>query len=349
MELTIDLPWLAQPLERLEARRDRMPHALLIHGAPGIGKRMLATRVARGLLCEATLRVAGGCGACAACRWFSQRNHPDYRLVTTEALAVAEGLAADDEGSDGDGGAKSKKAPSREIRIEQVRALADFASVATHRGGPRVLQVQPLDAMNEVSANALLKLLEEPPRNTVFLAVTDHVGRITPTILSRCQQVPIAPPSIEVARAWLEAQGVDDPDGALAATGGAPLAALAAAGDADARALRDALLGFLARPAADAASRLADALAKAPAHPIVTWLGQWLADCLSMRLARRVRYHPAHSAAIDALVSQASLDRLLAFQDRLALVRRTIDHPLNQRLMLESLFIGYAEALRASR
>ena len=153
----------------------------------------------------------GGCGECAACLWFDQGNHPDYRLVTTEERALAAGLDdAEDNAAEGDAPA-GKKAPSREIRFQQLAALKSFLSVATHRGGYRIVLVHPAETMNATAANMLLKVLEEPPDRTVFLLVSDRIDALPATIVSRCRKLPVPTPSREVAVAWLREQGSPTP------------------------------------------------------------------------------------------------------------------------------------------
>jgi DNA polymerase III, gamma/tau subunits len=106
-----------------------------------------------------------------ACNWFTQGNHPDYRIVVPEALAAEAGLgnAAEEkaEKADGDEGKKTR-APSKEIKIEQIRGLLDFVGVGSHRGGARVVVLYPAEGLNIAAANALLKTLEEPPRAWCF-------------------------------------------------------------------------------------------------------------------------------------------------------------------------------------
>ena len=332
----------------------RLPHALLLHGQTGIGKRDLGVALARSLLCETdpSKKPHGGCGVCSGCLWFDQGNHPDFRRVTTEALALEEGIdegeGDDEEADDSDkGSTRSKTAPSRQIRIGQVSALRAFISVATHRGRYRVVFLYPVEAANEDSANAFLKMLEEPPPETVFILVADHIGRIKPTILSRCHKVFVPTPSRDIALAWLNAKGVGNADALLAASGGAPLAALRASTDEDTMLLHRQFLDCLARPGADNALSTAEAFAKVAPALTVRWMQQWLADCIAVRMAARIRYHPAHSSVIAALVTNTRLDALLSMDRRLTAIRRTVDHPLNTRLMLESLLLAYADAMAA--
>src|SRR5258707_9002921 len=134
-------PWKADDGNRLQQLRGHWPHALLLHGQAGIGKLRFAQHLAQGLLCEAALPNGEPCNMCAACNWFVQGNHPDYRIVLPEALASEAGFtnvaAADEKAdkADADDGGKKTRTPSKEIKIEQVRALLDFCGVGSHRGG----------------------------------------------------------------------------------------------------------------------------------------------------------------------------------------------------------------------
>jgi len=168
-------PWQTDDWQRLQQLRAHWPHALLLHGEAGIGKLQFAQHLAQGLLCEMAAPNGEPCGTCRACLWFSQGNHPDYRAVLPEALAgLAAGSAdaadASADKADGDEGKKTRT-PSKEIKIEQVRALLDFCGVGSHRGGMRVVVLYPAEALNVAAANALLKTLEEPPSGVVFLMV----------------------------------------------------------------------------------------------------------------------------------------------------------------------------------
>ena len=180
--------WQNNEWQQLQQLRDRLPHAILFYGLEGIGKTIFAERFAQSLLCEAPLANGHPCGQCASCGWFVQYNHPDYRRVRPEVLDD-ESVDADDdaEAADVKKPAKSAKAPSKEIKVDQIRALADFINISTHRQGKRVVTLYPAEMLNTVSANALLKMLEEPPPETVFLLITNSLDRLLPTILSRCQ------------------------------------------------------------------------------------------------------------------------------------------------------------------
>lgn len=346
MDHTGIYPWQHADWQRLQQLRERLPHAILFHGHEGIGKVAFVERFAAALLCERPLDGGHACGACDSCGWFAQYGHPDYRRVRPDAL---DGDDAD-EGTEGEEagketGKKSSKTPSKDIRIEQVRALATFMNVSTHRSGLRVVLLYPAEALNSASANALLKTLEEPPPGTVFLLVTHRIDRLLPTILSRCRQFALAMPEAGAAVRWLAQQEVREPERWLAEQGGAPLAALEAA-NGDSAAERDELLSHLARPGEAAALVVAERLQKVPLARLVSWQQRWLYDLLSLKLSGRVRYFPHLRKPLAALSEQVSADRLQqALRD--ANRRRAVaDHPLSARLFIEDMLLAYASLFR---
>ena len=318
--------------------RDRFPHAVLLHGPEGIGKTRFGERLAQALLCEQPLADGQPCGICLACGWFSQYAHPDFRRVRPENLEEA---PSDEGEAESAKSAKAGKAASKEIRIEQIRALGDFMNVSTHRRGRRVVLLHPAEALNSVASNALLKTLEEPPPDTVFIMVSNNIDRLLPTILSRCRKVPMALPDATQALGWLKAQGVADAESWLAEQGGAPLAALAESENGSREAI-DALLAHLAKPAADSALKTADLLQKTAAADITAWLQRWLYDLFSVKFSGKIRYYPKYRREIDALAQRANAQQLLAVLKQVNDRRAIADHPLSAKLFIEDMLLDYA-------
>lgn len=229
-------PWNQPILDSLKAGRNRLPHALLLHGPRGVGKLELAERVAQLLLCEHSDPAARPCGKCDACRWYLAGNHPDFRRVEPEAIAKVP-PAMEEEGEQGSAAeapARRAKQPSLFIRIEQIRELADFLNVGSHRGAFRIALVHPAEELYPNAGNALLKGLEEPPTGAVFILVSHRPARLLPTIRSRCVALPVPIPPRDVAIAWLKEQGAENPERWLSYAGGAPVQAAAYAEEAEA-------------------------------------------------------------------------------------------------------------------
>lgn len=333
-------PWQQSAWTQLQAMRARLPHAILFHGPAGIGKSGFIEAFAQSLLCENVQPDGQACGSCASCGWFLQHNHPDYRRVRPEALED-EPAAEGDEGSDSDKKAKSTKAPSKEIKIEQIRSLADFMNISTHRQGLRVVVLYPAEALNMPASNALLKTLEEPPPGTVFLLASNGLDRLLPTILSRCRKFALPMPEHAAALAWLKEQGVPDADSWLREEGGAPLAALERSGSGNREEL-DALLGFLARPNVESALRQADKLSKTPLSSLVSWQQRWLYDLLASKLAGTVRYYPRYQKELAALAGNVHTANLLRAIKSTNERRAVADHPLSAKLFIEDMLLDYA-------
>jgi DNA polymerase-3 subunit delta' len=331
-------PWQEAPWTQLQQLRARMPHAILFHGAAGIGKAGFIEHFAKSLLCENAAADGHACGACVSCGWFDQQNHPDYRRVRPEALEddpVGEG----EEGEEGKKAAKTK-APSKEIKIEQIRSLADFMNISTHRQGLRVVVLYPAEALNMPASNALLKTLEEPPPGTVFLLSSNSLDRLLPTILSRCRKFALPMPSHDEALAWLKAQGVADADSWLREQGGAPLAAMAQA-ESGSREDMDALLQVLAHPSVEAALRAADKMQKVPLAALVSWLQRWLYDMFSYKLSGNIRYYPRYRKELAGLADKVHVGKLMAAIKGANDRRAIADHPLSPKLFIEDMLLDY--------
>ncbi|MGV8892477.1 MAG: DNA polymerase III subunit delta' [Burkholderiaceae bacterium] len=333
-------PWHQTAWQQLQQQRDRMPHAILLHGAQGIGKTVFAERLAQAVLCDKPDASGHGCGQCASCGWFARYSHPDYRRVRPEILEPDGGAAEDGDSDDGKKSSKSTRAPSKEIKIDQIRALASFMNISTHRHGKRVIVLYPAEALNEMAANALLKTLEEPAPDTLFLLVTNSIDRLLPTILSRCRKFALNMPSNEQALAWMQKQGISDAADWLAQEGGAPLAASAQA-QAGNREEIDALLALLAKPSAEALLKTAERLQKVPATKLVTGLQRWLFDLIALKLAGKIRYYPAYHVVLAALVKRIETDALLRILKATNQRRAIAEHPLSAKLFVEDMLLDY--------
>jgi DNA polymerase-3 subunit delta' len=307
----------------------RLPHAILMQSGEGCGELEFAQTVAQSLLCEKPRGDRRACGQCQACAWFGLGNHPDFRLIVPESLApetVEEGAHAE-----------PGKKRSDQIRIEQVRELADFLAVGTHRSGLRVILIYPAEAMNANTQNALLKSLEEPPPATVFLVVATQPDRLLPTVRSRCLRFSLPPPDSVAVLRWLKEQGVEQPESALAAVGGAPLAALkGAATEADRLAFVEGIRGNRFDPIA-----LADAVQRIAPWDLVGWLQRWAFDLLLAQATGTVRYHVGHEKRIAEIAQRCKPASIAAYLRRLAEAKAVARHPLNAKLFVEDLLLQY--------
>ncbi len=327
-------PWHASTWQRLQQSRQRRHHSLLLRGKQGIGKLEFANTLAQALLCQAPDQAGYACGHCVSCSWFLQHSHPDYRLLTPEQ-----------ESPDATDSAPVTKKPVRkstQISVAQIRELAGFLELSSHQqDGVRIVVIHPADALNQTSANALLKMLEEPPGDVIFILVTSHPQRLLPTIMSRCQQLEMPTPSEQEALAWLGQQGVAQGDYWLAYSGGSPLSAaeLAHAGNERVQLIATRLAqGHRLDPFTSAGEFSAIGM-----EEVMTAIQKWLYDLLAVSLNATVRYHVRDIAALQALSKRVDLSKLLVFQRQVDDARRSANHPLNNELQLEHLLLQYSK------
>lgn len=326
-------PWNLDLFRQLSSNRERMPHALLLHGPAGVGKLDLGLALAQWVLCESP-GPAGACGVCDACNWFLHGNHPDYRFLEPKEEETDES------------GKVTRKA-SKEIKVEQVREITDFLNLSAHRGGWRTAVIHPAEYMNAAAANALLKTLEEPPAYVLLILVSHQPARLLPTVRSRCRKVVIGLPAASLALDWMQQAELTQPQALLAEAGGAPLAAIAFA-EPERMQRRDAFLEQLSRPDQLDVCALAESH-KLQIAEVSGWLLRWVHDALSQRLAGISRYFPMYVESITRLGAQADLAGLLALERELTASVRWLRHPLNAALLLESWLIRYVAATSPAR
>jgi DNA polymerase-3 subunit delta' len=322
----------------LQAQRERPAHALLLGGRGGLLKTELAIEFAASLLCEAP-ETSGACGRCAACNWFSQGNHPDFRLLRPDAAAPTD---------EGETKQAEKGKPSREIRIEQVRAIVDFLNTSTHRSGYRVVVVAPAEAMNRNTANALLKSLEEPRPGTVFLLVSSAPDQLLPTIRSRCRQVQISLPLREKSLEYVSARGIPRTEYWLSRAGGAPGLALALANGSEGRLLGILEQHFLdekhidARAAAVEVEKLLRSEVDLEMITVVSWLHRLMIDKALAENRLPARHFPEMNGATKSAKTVLETKNHLKINNKIIEFKKLSKHTLNNRLFLEEMFSVYS-------
>ncbi|MEX1034128.1 MAG: DNA polymerase III subunit delta' [Cellvibrionaceae bacterium] len=313
------LPWhtslWAEWLRQLDAVR--MPHALLLSGLVGLGKRQLAEAFSQALLCAADSEHKP-CGDCKSCRLIQAGSHPDLRILEPEEVGKG-------------------------IKISQIRDLVVFLAGTAQQGGWKCVVIEPADAMNHHAANALLKSLEEPPAATMMILVTATPSRLTATLRSRCHQLRLKAPPREEALTWLKPQLGDRAEALLDYALGAPLAALAASqqGKLDTRAEILALLLDLAQgqgTAIDAAKRIQGFVGLEAMDQLLVFLG----DAAKAQVGSAAPPDVA-SAPWCAVLERVDRQLLFRFRDKLIRAKDLLlgsANP-NKQLLWEELMLDW--------
>ncbi len=323
------LPWQVELARVALAARATWPHAILLDGPRGIGKRTLALNFARALLCEAP-QSGAACDQCPSCRYVGVGAHPDLRLV--------EPIDVDEEGV-------VKRLD--EIPVKAIRSLIEWTQITSHRGVAKLAVIVPAETMNPAAANALLKTLEGPPPATYLLLVAHQAGRIPATLRSRCRRMPIGVPDPDIALAWLAQQGVTAAAAVLAQAGGAPLRALEIASP-DCQQERAAWLQALAQPESLAPISLAARIEAAPKdersarlRDAIDRLLAWTADLSRVAAGGEPVRNVDFRQVLEGLAMKVAPIPLFRYHRKLLEQRALTAHPLQPRLVVEALLIGY--------
>lgn len=333
-------PWQTQLEKDLLALRDRLPNGILVYGPRGTGIFDLVWAFAKSLLCEKPAPDGTPCGRCRGCHLAGAGTHPDIRYIVSEAESLPRDIAF----AAPDNAAGDRKSPYREILIYQTRSLSDFLNLKSHEGGVRIVLVYPADRIRAEAAASLLKSLEEPPENTVFMLVADEIDRVLPTIRSRCRLIRASAPTHEEALAWLQQQGVADAEQRLVEAGGMPLAVF----DEDARfkmseATRGKMLDYLAKGRhATPAEALTIVDKDVTLSAAALFLSRWAWDLASAMVGAEPQYFPQCAGQIREIVRTAEPTGLYTWINSVRDVRRVSDHPLNARTVIEALLLSYA-------
>lgn len=328
MALTGVMPWHQATWQHLIRLADsgRMPHALLIHGAHGVGKQQLAEALIARTLCANPQDQA--CGHCHSCVMLASGYHPDLLRVSPE------------EGK-------------RQIRIDPIREVNRFVSQTAQQGGYRVIVISPAEAMNIAAANALLKSLEEPGDKTLFILLSDVPSRMLATIRSRCQQWSLPSVAFDACRSWLIEQlnSVEEAYFWWQVAGGLPLLAVELAAPEE-RALRHQIHDSFeqlvrgAEPVSEAARLDRQAI------DAILWYGiAWLEDLIRLGLSGQAAV--LHNPDLEPLYRQAVKNgrvqdwfRLLDYAREQRRLLAVGANP-NPQLVLEAWLVRWAALLRS--
>jgi DNA polymerase-3 subunit delta' len=315
-------PWLRQPLAELLRQRG---HAWLLQGPSGLGQYELGLALAAAWLCETPDPAHGACGHCPSCHAIAVRTHADLCVLMPEVAMLALGWPLDEKAqADID---DKKRKPSREIRVEAMREAIGFAQRTSARGRGKAVLVYPAERMNQITANALLKTLEEPVGEVRFVLASEAAWQLLPTIRSRCLGFTLPWPEGDEARDWMVAQGLAavDAPALLRAAGGRPSDAVRLAGQGQLPKAWALLPKAMSRGEVGA---LAD---QAPAQAIGA-LQKLCHDLMAIDCGAPPRFFEA--ADLPPAPSRTALAR---WSKSLANAAKTAEHPFNAGLMLEAL------------
>ena len=310
MNTVLNAPWIARQANDLLAQRG---HAWLLQGPSGLGQYELALALVSAWLCEKPT-VQGACGNCPSCHAVAVRTHADLAVLMPETVMIELGWPLSEKAQDEID--KKTRKPSKEIRVDAMRDAVEFSQRTDARGRGKAVLVFPAERMNTITANTLLKTLEEPPGDVRFVLAAEAAHMLLPTIRSRCLAHTMKWPEADEALTWLSGQGVTVPvaQSLLRSAGGRPTDLPKAMRGGDARHLAnmspaqaiDALQKLchdLVLRHSGAAPRFFDASQLPPSHASVAVLSDWFKRLMQ---SSRTAEHPFNAGLmLEALTADA--------------------------------------------
>jgi len=327
-------PWIDAQSKTLLSQQG---HAWLLQGPSGLGQYTLATALVGAWLCESNMAATqGACGQCGSCHALSVHTHADLFVLMPETILLALGWPLGEKAqSEIDN--KSRK-PSKEIRIDAMRDAIEFCQRTNARGKGKAVLVFPAERMNHITANALLKTLEEPPGALKFVLASEAAHQLLPTIRSRCLIHTMVWPDPQEATAWLQTQGIAPAEAALL---------LKSAGGRPEEVQRQKLMGQSMQwwSSFPKAMRAGDAsfCSDLPASEVISALQKLCHDLLMAQIFAPLRYFDSK----DLPAVKASTVLLTAWFKRLSLAAKSAEHPFNAGLMLEALCAEASEVMNS--
>ena len=322
------LPWHDQIWQQVLQRwqQDRLPHALLLCGPQGMGKAFFAQRLAEALLCEQPLANGQACGNCKPCHLRNAATHPD--LLQIQPADVG-----------------------KQIPVDTIRDLIQFCNLTANYSHYQVVIIKPAEAMNRNAANSLLKLLEEPPANTLLMLVSHQPMALVATIRSRCQRLDFSRPDHTVVQTWLQSKISPDLNAQLLLdlTAQAPLAAVALV-ETDSLTKRHELFASLTKLPTGQSDPIAIAgtWSKLDSTPVILqWMLSWTMDSIRYVSTGQTQ-HVINRDHLDLLLrftSQLNLPKLFELLDlqREAYSLITGSTNVNPQGLLESIAIAWVK------
>ena len=314
-------PWIAQQTAQLLKQRG---HAWLVQGPSGLGQYSLALALVRAWLCESP-QEQGACSQCSSCHAIDVRTHADLCVLMpeTQMLQLGWPLSEKAQGEIDD----KKRKPSKEIRVEAMRDAVEFTQRTSSRGRGKAVLVFPAEQMNTITANALLKTLEEPPGDVKFVLATESAHQLLPTIRSRCLGHTMHWPTQQISLSWMQSLGVaaSVATPALKASGGRP---------------DDAMAFIESGRDPGVWTHLRTALSAGNVAVFKDWTLPQVVDALQKLChdltARQVEAPTRFFDAKD-LGPPVAVDALTRWNQALTQTVKTVEHPFNAGLMLEAL------------
>lgn len=307
-------PWQEDDYKYLVSLESNMPHAVILHGSANLGIGELASNWSKYILCSnKTNNLA--CGKCNSCILLGDGNHPDFYSVYSE-----------------------DETEKNQITVDDIRKAVNFLTVGSHLGQKKVVFIEDSSKLNLSSANALLKILEEPPSFALFIILSNNLGNVLPTIKSRAMKYHVTKPDITVATKYLANSKIENIEFWLKFYDSCPLFTTPIN-----ESELQQIITTLSIPSIDNIYNATTTFdgKKVPFGFILNFLNKWISDLISHKLGGKLEHFDAYASEIGRILDKLVIEKSFYLLDQINFFLRWEKHPLNYKLQIENLFFKY--------
>lgn len=308
-------PWLNVIADKLSSyqQQQRLPSALMLQGDEGLGLATLARDFSKQVFCLKPTSEGSACCSCSSCLLFDAGNYPDYINIKPDEGKLT-------------------------IKIDAIRQLSERLALSSQFANPRIVIINPIDALLHQASNSLLKTLEEPSENTCLILIAHQLSKIPMTIRSRCQIIKINATDKNLANRWLKEEGCEQSLQYLMLANDRPLLAYdlwKKDGLEHRRELFDEFVALI-KGQLDPLIFAEKCLSKKE-FPIIKWLTSWLADAVKYKYSSTVNQllNVDLGEDLKVLPSKLHLNDLYGLLDKLGELAQLEASQLNHQLLLE--------------
>lgn len=318
-------PWQLDDFNNLAQLKIRLPSALLFSGSTSTGTNHLAMKFIASILCNEPLSNWYQCGKCSSCTLINENIHPDlfYLNIDTDDLGK-----------------------TKNISVAKVREAIDFISITPNTSSTKIVFIENADLLTTSSANALLKILEEPPQYVAFVLLSDNIETVLPTIRSRCHIFRTTKPSRDMSLQYLLALNMDDvADFWLAFYQNCPIFEVEITNE-----QLELFIATLSKPSIDNIFNLTQTFdgKSVSFNFILEFIYKWICDLTILANNSTPMYFYKYVDIMKPLLARLNKEKVFYLADHLNFLTKWQNHPLNYKLQIENLLFQYQMIFSAS-
>ena len=314
-------PWQEKAWLELNTSASKLHHAYLLIGPLGGGLERFANIFSSSLICKNLTDSMQACGKCQDCIWLSTE-HPNLKVINNE----------------------SEEGASKNISIESIRNIKKFVELSSHSiGGKKVILINNAESLTINAANALLKILEEPPENSYLILTVENISSLLPTIISRCVMFKTPTPSVDDAKSFLKAEGYENLSSQLPLFSNLPLDVIAHQSNID---LFTMIINEFKKGGDFELMAIDPRWLNEDFKETISLFQKWLYDIFLFKMTKKYHFLVSKNENIKKLSDAADITKLLKLLKSVNNIKLISNKPINKDISFDNLMVEYKNVFK---